>query len=219
MRRFIVPPHGCTYIDLRLLDARVPGRGRATAEDDTHGEGEGPDPGPPPEGSEPEERMDESDFLTDDGGRLIVLHALQVFRGTPYRANELHKYVTLHPGGEHVHSWPVHEEVTLELTLGRSWSCVGDTICSATVYFRGIISQPSSICITGGQRMSKIIRLFASLSPVEISPAGKLETWQSCIKPVVVGKVAPLGERDILLDGRPVYQLVLEYEVRKLYYL
>ncbi len=59
--------------------------------------------------------------------------------------------------------------------------------------------------------MSKVIRLFSPLTTVEVSPFAKLDKWTSILKPIS-SKISPLGERDILPDGRPLYQLVLEYE-------
>ena len=37
----------------------------------------------------------------------------------------------------------------------------------------------------------------------------QLDKWTAVVKPVSVGKVIPLGERDILSDGTALYQLVL----------
>ena len=130
-----------------------------------------------------------------------------------YRDNEQHTYKNLLPGSEHVVSWPVHEEVTMELVIARSWGCIGDTEAEVTVYFRGVVPVPASLSITGGQRVSELIRVFAPLSATEISPAGKLEKWVTAVKPTS-NKILPLGERDRLPgDDKPIYQSVFEYDI------
>lgn len=212
-RKFIVPPHGCTYIDCRVTDPRTPTRSQINEQL----------PVDTPDSEFESLSMQSPDAATtspatslasaaDDGARMIVLHALQLFKGTPYRDNEMHTYKNLTPGAEHVVSWAVHEEVTMELVVGRAWGCIGDTTCSVTLYFRGVLPSPSQLVLTAGQRVSNVVRLFAPLGTTEISPEGKLTKWLSTIK-ASSSKVSPLGERDVLPDGTPVYQLVLEYDI------
>ena len=55
IRRFIVPPLGCTYIDACICDSRTP-------------------------------EANEHDAMVDDeSSRVIVMHAVQLFAGVPYR--------------------------------------------------------------------------------------------------------------------------------------
>lgn len=143
---------------------------------------------------------------------VIVVHALQTFRGTPYRDNEKESYVTLKPGSEHCLSWSVQDGWTMEFVLARSWSNITDTRFQVTLYFRGVQPEPSRVLITGGQRVSSKITLFSRLSQVDVNPSAKLDRWTTMIKPISIGKVLPLGERDILADGTKLYQLLLEYE-------
>ena len=141
-----------------------------------------------------------------------MLHVLQFYLYF-YRDNEQHTYKNLLPGSEHVVSWPVHEKVTMELVIARSWGCIGDTEAEVTVYFRGVVPVPASLTITGGQRVSELIRVFAPLSATEVSPSGKLEKWLTVVKPTS-NKILPLGERDRLPgDDRPIYQSVFEYDI------
>lgn len=186
-RRFIVPPSGCQFVDLVVNDTRTPSR--AVADGSSTGENK-----------------------VDDNSRLLALHALQLFRGTPYRDNEEDKYMRLSPGSTHVASWAVHPGVTMELTLARYWSTIGDTSCTATLYFRGVVPSMSPLTITGGQKVSPMLRVSAPLASETIAPSAKLDKWTTTVFPTTAGKVSPLGERDFLPDGRPIYQLALEYE-------
>src|SRR3546814_1993238 len=52
--------------------------------------------------------------------------------------------------------------------------------------------------------------LFRS-SSVDVSPTAKLTKWQQKIRPSQA-QVLPLGERDVLPNGKPIHQLILEYE-------
>lgn len=146
---------------------------------------------------------------------LIVVHALQLFRGTPYRDNEKDSYVTLRPGSEHCLSWAVTDGWAMEFTVARSWSNIVDPNFEVTLHFRGVEPVPAQVLITGGQRVSEKITVFSKLCtfPIDISPSAKLDRWTTMIKPSSAGKVAPLGERDVLPDGTRLYQLVLEYEI------
>ena len=101
----------------------------------------------------------------------------------------------------------------MELVIARSWGCIGDTEAEVTVYFRGVVPVPSSLTITGGQRVSELVRVFAPLAVSEVSPAGKLEKWVTAVKPTS-NKILPLGERDRLPgDDKPIYQSVFEYDI------
>lgn len=72
-RWFLVPPHGCTVIEVKVVDSRSPSRAKE-AQDDGDDEGSGIG-------------------AIDDANRTVVLHALQVFRGVPYRDNEHERYI------------------------------------------------------------------------------------------------------------------------------
>jgi len=186
-RRFLVPPKGCTFIDCTITDTR-------------HVKG----------GSEDEDQLAPG---MDSSSRMIVLHALQTFRGTPYRDNEKHSYITLTPGSQHVISWSVHEGVTMELCLARFWSTIGTTSFKVSLQFHGVVPNLSEVVITGGSKVSNLIRVSSLLATSEINPSAKLDKWISPVKPTQSGKISPMGSRDILANGTVLYQLILEYEI------
>jgi len=70
--------------------------------------------------------------------------------------------------------------------------------------------------MTAGQRVSEVLRITNTLATVDILPAGKLDRHTSTIRPSVQGKVTPLGERDVLVNGSTLYSLVLDYEFEML---
>lgn len=197
-RRFLVPPKGCTFVDCIITDTRH------TLSS-------------PPETvmgvKESNEDQDQLPPGMDSSGRMIVLHALQTFRGTPYRDNEKHSYITLTPGSQNVISWSVHEGVTMELCLARFWSTIGTTSFKVSLQFHGVVPNLSEVVITGGSKVSNLIRVSSSSSTTEINPSAKLDKWISPVKPIQSGKILPMGSRDVLANGNVLYQLILEYEI------
>jgi len=194
IRKFIVPPKGCTYIDAVLVDRRDK-EVSATGQQAPIGEG--------------------NEEEGDGTARMVCLHALQLMRGSSYEAHEKQSYLNLLPGSQHVVSWPVVEGVTMEFCLARNWSTLESPYISVTLYFRGVIPSPTSLLLLGGQKVSPLVTVFNRLAagPVDITPVGKLDKWTSVIKPSVAGKISPLGERDIMPGGEVMYQLIIEYEV------
>jgi len=150
---------------------------------------------------------------SNDSARNIIFHALQIYKGVPYRDHEKEDAIRLTPGSSHVISFAVDDTRTLELCFARSWNTIGYTAFNAVVHFRGVVPVPSCVTIHGGTKLSEPVRVNAVLHKADVSPSGKLDKWISVVKPVAVGKISPLGERDVLPDGKILYSLVLEYEV------
>ena len=79
IRRFIVPPKGCTFIDAVLVDKRKDSELIPSGT------------GSPPSGMEglgPSGSGEVESSGSDGSARMICLHALQLFRGTAYSKNE-----------------------------------------------------------------------------------------------------------------------------------
>jgi tripeptidyl-peptidase-2 len=191
-RTFLVPPPGATVCGVLITDRRtsrsVPVADSSVADDQS------------PSASD------------DSSSRLVVFHALQTLRGVPYRDNEKDTYLRLTPGSTHALCFSVHPEVTMEVVLARFWNTLGDQVnltCELT--FHGGMPSPQALHLSAGQRVSKEIRVGAGLGVEEVAPAAKLTDWRHVVMPVEEGRVSPLGERDVLPDGSPIYQLVLTY--------
>eukprot|EP01041_Mallomonas_annulata_P006918 gene6918-14055_t len=215
IRRFIFPPPGTTFIDAILCDNRSATE-RASGSSNSHGNNNN---GAVNTDDFTGNRVDmDVEVEGEDGsGRQVVVHALQLIRGAPYRDNEKQSYFMLTPGSQHTSmSWAVMEGITIEIVIARFWSTIGSTKCTLSLTFRGVQPVPNTITITPGQRVSQLIRLHATLCTAEISPSAKLDKWRAIIKPNAVGKVTPLGERDVLLDGSPIYQMILEYDIEQM---
>jgi len=181
-RTFLVPPVGCTFMEAIVTDNRRNGSALPA----------------------------ESEGLESDS-RLIVCHALQTVRGVPYRDNEKECYFRVTPGSEHSMVWPVLAGVTMEFTLARYWSTLSQPNVTVRFNFKGLLPSPTALVIMGGARVSGQLRVRSLLGNADTNPSAKLDKWISTVKPSAPGKVSSLGERDVLPDATPLYQLVLEY--------
>ena len=144
---------------------------------------------------------------------MVCFHALQLVAGQPYEKHEKQQYLWLDPGGVKIISFPVLEGVTLEVCTASFWSTAGDVNLSVELNFRGVRPSPSCVSISGGQRVADVVRVHNCLVTTDISPCAKLDKWRQVLKPSTPGKITALGERDVLLNGSRLYQLVLSYEV------
>ena len=76
-RKFIVPPLGCTYIDAIITDSRHAAVEGGESCDDQVDDAEGAS-----------EAVSAGSGAADSSGRMVLLHALQLIKGIPYRDNE-----------------------------------------------------------------------------------------------------------------------------------
>jgi len=118
----------------------------------------------------------------------------------------------MEPGLTKVVSFAVADRVTVELVLASFWSTAGESSVEVEVYFRGVSPVPPVVSLTGGQRVSGIVRVWAHLGHADIAPSAKLDKWRQTVRPSNMGKITPLGGRDVMLDGSASYQMLLEYE-------
>eukprot|EP00600_Ochromonadales_sp_CCMP1393_P004453 CAMPEP_0174964208 /NCGR_PEP_ID=MMETSP0004_2-20121128/5753_1 /TAXON_ID=420556 /ORGANISM="Ochromonas sp., Strain CCMP1393" /LENGTH=1471 /DNA_ID=CAMNT_0016212909 /DNA_START=2788 /DNA_END=7203 /DNA_ORIENTATION=+ len=186
-RKFLVPPDGCTSIEATVRDRRL----KLPADASVATEGG-----------------------ADAATKLVAFHALQIFPQIPYRDNEKDTYLQLSPNSVHKISWPVVAGSTMEICLARYWSTLGSegTVrLEVTLKFHGIVAVPSSISLVGGHRIGPLVKLSCPLATVDVSPSAQLKQLKRVVGPSSKGHVFPLGARDVLPDGTPLYQLLLEY--------
>uniref|UniRef100_A0A7S2RCW9 Tripeptidyl-peptidase 2 n=1 Tax=Rhizochromulina marina TaxID=1034831 RepID=A0A7S2RCW9_9STRA len=147
----------------------------------------------------------------DTAPHLYVLHCLQLLPKTPYRDQELHKYLYLAPGQKKHFSMPLQPYLTLEATLAQYWSSQGSSSVSLTVDFRGVEVLPGRLALASGGGPARLM-LRAGLRDEEVQPRAKLTSWRRPLLPAT-SSVEPLGARDVLPSGKQLYQLVLQYSM------
>jgi len=270
VRHFLVPPEGCTFVEVTIDDGRdyVNVQGEPESATTTVGAGASNEEGEGEEEDEEDEDEDEdeespltrdcfrvvgdvslpsfstyqgpqlqpqlpklkpaaasTDGSKDSAPRMMILHALQLVRGSAYRDNEKRSYVTLTPGSHHTISFPVLGGVPMELFLGRYWSTLGTSFSSASstvvpipmkvkLNFSTLV-VPQTVMLKWGCRVSDAVKISTTrecFASQEVSVSAKLDTALSTIKPSGF-KLQALGERDVMFNGDRVYSLVLEYVI------
>jgi tripeptidyl-peptidase II len=196
-RKFIVPPIGCTYIDAVISDSRHAPRMDGEISDSVPSDDTNPD----------------TNHYGDASARMLVLHAVQIMRGSPYNKHEKEVYINLLPGSKHVFSWPVIGGCPMELVIARNWSSVGvsNVSCDVNLNFCGAVPEPSSVVLHGGACVSKQVRITSHLATVDCAPSGKLSKSISAIKPLFSSKVWPIGPRDVMPNGKIIYGIDINY--------
>ena len=87
--------------------------------------------------------------------------------------------------------------------------------CSATLHFCGALPSPTRLVLQGGSVVSPQVRVTAHLSTVDCAPSSKLDKWVTAVRPLVASKVRPMGSRDLLPSGKPIYGTDLSYSFQQ----
>lgn len=103
--------------------------------------------------------------------------------------------------------WP------MELCLCPSFSTYDNIEFEITLYFRGVQCVPPSLFLHSSNSISQF-QLFSRCEDVVVQPSIKFDCIRSEIAPLAAKTLlTPLGERDLGWDGRPIFQLILEYSL------
>ncbi|XP_067127626.1 tripeptidyl-peptidase 2 [Centruroides vittatus] len=139
----------------------------------------------------------------------IVVHAVQIRPQCSVKTNEFHKMFFLNALAEVTCSFPVQERRTLELCVAKWWANVGNLLISYNISFHGIQPNQQSIVMQGAESIHRI-DASSFLRYEEIMPAVTLKSYVTILRPSE-NKIQPLGCRDIIPEGRQIYELVLTY--------
>lgn len=116
------------------------------------------------------------------------------------------------PLGKKKKSIPVIEGVTMELVIAQYWSSLGASEVTFGLSFHGIVPQPRQLCLVGGDVIARV-DLTTPLRAEEVHPAASLEILRKPIRPAEF-QIRPLHERDVLIDGRQSYEMILVYNFK-----
>ena len=204
-RHFLVPPRGTTWMDVTLTDLRshTPTTGAGGAGTEAVADVQGPGP---------EGAGGGAAGVGERDGRVVIvaLQTVQLLPHTPFRDAEFERYVSLAPGQRETYSVLVQAGTTVELALAQYAISEGRASVALDVEFRGLAPRVPEVTLVGGQGFASVA-VDALVHDEELAPSAKLDRWQTRLAPASA-VVGPLGAaRDVLPDGKQVYQLVLEY--------
>ncbi|KAG0430430.1 hypothetical protein HPB47_022708, partial [Ixodes persulcatus] len=139
----------------------------------------------------------------------VVVHAVQLKQQMSCQASEFQKTFPLAPASEASFAFSVFDDSTLELCLSKWWTNLGDVVVDYSLSFFGL--KPEQPCLS--MRASDGVYRFDVMSHLkseEVLPVATLKHHVAVLRPAD-SKIQPLGSRDIIPEGRPVYEIQLTY--------
>lgn len=97
----------------------------------------------------------------------------------------------------------------LEVCIAKYWSNFGTTTLKSSIEFHGVRATLPTTMMHGASGIQRI-DLTALLPREELVPSIQLKNAQLILKPTE-SKISPLSSRDILPNGRQIYQNMLTY--------
>uniref|UniRef100_V5IDQ3 Tripeptidyl-peptidase 2 n=2 Tax=Ixodes ricinus TaxID=34613 RepID=V5IDQ3_IXORI len=139
----------------------------------------------------------------------VVVHAVQLKQQMSCQASEFQKTFPLAPASEASFAFSVFDDSTLELCLSKWWTNLGDVVVDYSLSFFGL--KPEQPCLS--MRASDGVYRFDVMSHLkceEVLPVATLKHHVAVLRPAD-SKIQPLGSRDVIPEGRPVYEMQLTY--------
>lgn len=146
----------------------------------------------------------------DGAARLFILHVLQ---DIPHVAGSKSReeFVLRFPvAGVQKKTFRVESPGTLEVCLAQFWSNLGETDADLEISFHGILPDTTKLCLTADSPIASV-NVVSGPGAVTIKPSASLTTHRTSLRPKVPAVIQPGGERDLYLEGKRVYELILEY--------
>ncbi|MGP1272112.1 MAG: S8 family serine peptidase [Phycisphaerales bacterium] len=148
----------------------------------------------------------------DDTSRTLVVHTTQLREDQPFSTYNSRGWVSFNDEDVQTRSMRVDPRRTVELAIAQNWSSLGQGEFDLEVRFRGLSPEPTHIVIDGAAPLTPI-DIHSPLRDANIRPAGSLTGLRRSIRPID-WNIEPLDDqRDMLPDGRQIYQIVIDYEL------
>ncbi|CAL1282653.1 unnamed protein product [Larinioides sclopetarius] len=139
----------------------------------------------------------------------IVVHAVQLRPQMCCKTHEYHKLFRLGPKEESVCVFPVKEKLVLEVVIVQWWTALESTTVDYSITFRGLLPDSPCISMHGADGIHRV-DVQSSIIYEDMLPCAVLKNHVLVLRPNE-NKVKPLKSRDVIPDGRQVYELQLTY--------
>uniref|UniRef100_A0A2R5LKX2 Tripeptidyl-peptidase 2 n=1 Tax=Ornithodoros turicata TaxID=34597 RepID=A0A2R5LKX2_9ACAR len=139
----------------------------------------------------------------------LVLHALQLRNSLSCRNYETFKGFQVAPQAEVTYAFVVVEDGTLEVCLSKWWSNLGEVLVDYRITFYGLKPDSQTFSMNASDGVYQF-EVRSHLRSEDVLPAVSLKHHVMVLRPTE-SKIRPLGERDILPKGRPVYENQFTY--------
>eukprot|EP00741_Cyanophora_paradoxa_P020100 tig00021234_g19401.t1 len=161
------------------------------------------------------------------GSSLINLVLYQLSRHRRYSDHEFSSYYTLTVDKTWTERVRVIPGTAMELVLAQFWSSLGSSLVSVHIAFRGLqlcpAALPAPVAAGGGAGgdivfldatdVATRIDVRAAVRQEELAPTATLKFHRRHLRPAE-SVVRPLGARDLLPQGKQVYELLLTYKLK-----
>ncbi|XP_026279947.1 tripeptidyl-peptidase 2 [Frankliniella occidentalis] len=140
----------------------------------------------------------------------VRLHTLQLRPRKTSKSNQYHKSIQLIPSIESVHSFAVKGGIIMEVVVAKFWTDMSESGLNYSVTFHGIKPDRSDVIMQATQGILSM-DLYSGPISEELAPSASLRAVVSVCKPIdaKVGVLSP--DRDMIPDGRQIYELQLTY--------
>ncbi|XP_055927693.1 tripeptidyl-peptidase 2-like isoform X2 [Argiope bruennichi] len=139
----------------------------------------------------------------------LVVHAVQLRPQICCKNHEYYKMFRLGPKEESVCFFSVKEKLVLEVVIVQWWTALESATVNYNLTFRGLLPDSPSISMHGADGIHRV-DIQSSIMYEDLSPSAVLKNHVLVLRPNE-NKVKPLKSRDVIPDGRQVYELQLTY--------
>ncbi|KAK3925767.1 Tripeptidyl-peptidase 2 [Frankliniella fusca] len=140
----------------------------------------------------------------------VRLHTLQLRPRKTSKSNQYHKSIQLNPNIESVHSLAVKGGIIMEVVVAKFWTDMTESTLHYSIAFHGIKPDRFDVIMQATQGILTM-DLYSGPMSEELAPSASLRSVVSVCKPIdaKVGVLSP--DRDMIPDGRQIYELQLSY--------
>ncbi|GFT82599.1 tripeptidyl-peptidase 2 [Nephila pilipes] len=139
----------------------------------------------------------------------IVVHTVQLRPQLCCKAHEYYKMFRLGPKEESSCVFSVKEKLVLEVVIMQWWTSLESVIINYSISFRGLLPDTPGISMHGADGILRL-DVHSSVTYEDMLPSAVLKSQVLVLRPND-HKVKPLKSRDIIPDGRQIYELLLTY--------
>jgi tripeptidyl-peptidase-2 len=146
------------------------------------------------------------------GNRLLTMYVLQDTPHLSYGKGSEEFVFRFTAGGEQTKTFRVEAGGSIEVCVGQYWNSLGATEADLEVAFHGVSAEASVVPLSTGNPVTSV---YAVSGPgaVMMKPSASLTVHRTTLRPTS-SSLKPGGERDVYLEGKRVYELILEYSFK-----
>uniref|UniRef100_T1IXT2 Tripeptidyl-peptidase 2 n=1 Tax=Strigamia maritima TaxID=126957 RepID=T1IXT2_STRMM len=144
----------------------------------------------------------------EKNGRFVV-HAIQLRKQRSCKTLECYKIISLADLAETTQAFSVKEGGILEVVVAKWWASIGDLCINWKVTFFGLKPDQQEIVMHPGEGIFRV-NVTSPLKHEDVSPNVTLKNLVQVLRPTE-SKIVALGSRDLLPEGRQIYEIQLIY--------